>query len=283
MSQSINGRDIVELVKFKLTFFVALSSLAGYALNSGNVFTFQGAYLFCLVFLSAASSIIFNQAYEAQEDRLMRRTMKRPIPLNKISVKRALLLSVLLASFSMIALFVRFGAVVSYLSLITFALYNFVYTPLKKLSPWAIIVGALPGAIPTLAGAFASNSRPISQESVLLFLILFLWQLPHFVGLSVLYKDDYERAGFKIGFSRDNKLFFSVVLVFTVPCLMLLTFYLMGKLENLFLFLLVFFGQLGGVISIIYLLLQQNRESGVYAVKNLSFFLLVVMCGVILT
>jgi len=146
--------------------------------------------------LSGASGCI-NQIIERDYDKLMSRTMKRPLPTGRISVNEAIIFSVvcLLLSFAILTVFTNTLTVI--LSFVSMVLYSFVYTPLKRVGPVAVFVGAIPGALPPLLGWIAATGS-ISHEAMIIFGIQFIWQFPHFWAIAWVADDDYKKAGFKL-------------------------------------------------------------------------------------
>jgi protoheme IX farnesyltransferase len=147
--------------------------------------------------MTAASSAILNQIVEREYDKLMPRTRRRPLPCGRISVNEALLTGAALGVFGVAYLAVMVNALTALLGLFTLASYVWVYTPLKRVSSLNTIVGAIPGAIPPVMGWTAATGR-VGPGAVALFGILFLWQMPHFLAIAILYKRDYAMGGFKM-------------------------------------------------------------------------------------
>ena len=189
----------IVLSKVNLVLMVTFTSVIGYALAGLN-FALQKIIFLCLgVFGSAVASHIFNQILERKSDALMIRTKNRPLVTGKITVKLALLVGILFLLISSIFLFFV-GNIPILLMLLTVFLYVLVYTPLKKISSWNTWIGALPGSLPIFIGFYASASNDQSPNFSVwaAFLILYIWQIPHFLSLAWKYKKDYENAGFKM-------------------------------------------------------------------------------------
>lgn len=187
-----------ELLKFRLSFLVAFSSGFGYLLgNSGGIDWFRFLALMTGGFLVSGTSIIFNQIAERDYDILMKRTQNRPLPTGKLSVNEAL-------QFAMVTGLIGFGLIAwqtniltLLLSVLSMVLYAFVYTPLKRIGPIAVFVGAIPGALPPLLGWVAATGT-IAHEALLIFGIQFIWQFPHFWAIAWVADEDYKKAGFKL-------------------------------------------------------------------------------------
>ena len=144
-----------------------------------------------------ASSVINNQILEKDLDKKMDRTKKRPLPTNRISYKNSLIISVLFMLSGLLFMFLYFNVTAAILGLMSLLLYTFAYTPLKRVGPIAVFIGAIPGALPPLIGwvAFTGN---ISIEAIIIFSIQFIWQFPHFWAIGWLMHEDYKKAGFKL-------------------------------------------------------------------------------------
>jgi protoheme IX farnesyltransferase len=186
-----------ELLKFRLSLLVAFSCAFGYTLATPQVNWTTLILLFIGGLLLSGSSIVINQILERDYDRLMTRTMNRPLPTGRVSVAEAGIYSVLLFMVSMAILMYASNSLTVLLSIASMLLYSFVYTPLKRVGPIAVFVGAIPGAFPPLLGWVASTGT-ISYEALIIFGIQFIWQFPHFWAIAWLADDDYKKAGFKL-------------------------------------------------------------------------------------
>jgi len=191
------ARAYWELLKFRLSFLVAFSCAFGYVLASTEVNWVTLAMLFLGGFLLSGSSVIINQIIEKDLDRLMVRTMNRPLPTYRVSVNEASTVAIfcLLAGVTILMLYTN--VLTTILSVVSMILYGFVYTPLKRVGPVAVFVGAIPGALPPLLGWVAATGS-ISHEALIIFGIQFIWQFPHFWAIAWVSDDDYKRAGFKL-------------------------------------------------------------------------------------
>ena len=145
--------------------------------------------------LVASGSAALNQWMERRFDARMRRTARRPIAGGRIPPAHALVFGVFLSVAGICQLLLAVGPVPSLLALMTLVIYLFLYTPLKRVSPLCTLIGAVPGAIPPLIGWTATGAR-LGGDAWLLWAVLFLWQLPHFMAIAWMYRDDYERAGY---------------------------------------------------------------------------------------
>ena len=191
-------RAYIQLLKFRLSFLVAFSCGFGYLLGSGGIVDWGALLLLSLGgFFISGASITINQVIERHYDKLMTRTMARPLPTNRVSVPEALLFAAVISvvGFGLILTFAN--PLTAVLSVVSMVLYSFVYTPLKRIGPVAVFVGAIPGALPPLLGWTAATGA-ISHEALIIFCIQFIWQFPHFWAIAWVADDDYKKAGFKL-------------------------------------------------------------------------------------
>jgi len=188
--------DYFALTKPRLNFLVVATSAAGFYLGSEP--PIDAVRLACAVAgtaLVAGGAAVLNQLAERDTDALMRRTRLRPLPDGRVTVAEALALGLTLSAAGLALLAARANPLAAILAIATLILYLIVYTPMKRRTPLSTLAGAVPGALPALIGWTASNDR-IAAGGVTLFAIVFLWQIPHFMAISWLYRDDYGRAGF---------------------------------------------------------------------------------------
>jgi heme o synthase len=190
--------DYLALMKPRLNLLVVFSSAAGYYLGSGGSQDIALAPMLLAVTataLVAAGAAALNQAAEHGTDRLMDRTRHRPVPDGRISPADARLFGVGLVLSGLTLLAANAHLLAALLALATVLIYIAIYTPLKRRTPTATLVGAVPGALPPLIGWTAARGT-ISLGGMALFAIVFLWQIPHFMAIAWLYRDDYRKAGF---------------------------------------------------------------------------------------
>ena len=203
---AIKSRALVELLKPRLSMLVAFSCAFGYGLATrGSVDWFILSVLTLSGFLLSGASVAVNQIIERDFDKLMDRTKMRPLPTHRVSVSEALIFACLCALISLFLLWKFTNPLTVVLSMVSMALYCFVYTPLKRVGPVAVFVGAFPGALPPLLGWIASTGE-ITHEAMIIFGIQFIWQFPHFWAIAWVADEDYKRAGFKLlpsGGGRD--------------------------------------------------------------------------------
>lgn len=191
------ARDLVTLTKPRITFIVLVTAAGGMKLAPGvaSGMTWLWAMLGTALVVGSANAL--NMWLERDVDGLMERTKKRPLPQGTLSPNLALAFGVALAIVSLPMLSLGVNAVTGVLGAIALVSYVLIYTPLKRRSIRALWVGAVPGAIPPLLGWTAVTGR-VDRAGVALFALLFLWQIPHFLAISIFRAGDYERAGLKV-------------------------------------------------------------------------------------
>jgi protoheme IX farnesyltransferase len=189
------AHDYVALAKPRLNMLVVASTLAGYVMGIGDSTQF-GILLGTLVgtALVAGGASAFNQLLERESDGLMRRTRLRPLPDGRLGARDALVFAAVLSATGLLVLAAFVNALSAAVALATLASYAVVYTPLKRRTSFATVIGAIPGALPPVIG-WAAARNDLSQGAWVLFGIVFLWQLPHFLAIAWIYRDDYARAG----------------------------------------------------------------------------------------
>jgi protoheme IX farnesyltransferase len=197
-------RDLAVLTKVRLNTFVLVTTFFGYYLGS-RTFGWNGMTLLnTLVGTAAAAfgSAAFNQLMEIDEDARMKRTADRPLPSKRMGVVFAFLTGVVLCTFGLTHLSVTVGNRPAVLALITVVAYVFIYTPMKRKHSVNTLLGAIPGAIPPVIGWTAAGGG-IDAVAWFLFALLFLWQLPHFIAINWMCREEYEDAGYKMWSNGD--------------------------------------------------------------------------------
>jgi len=188
--------------KFRLSFLVILSALSGY-LFAGGTDLLEIFYLLLGGTLVTAASNGANQIWERDLDSLMKRTENRPLPRGWMSLKEAYLICIfsLIIGTILLLLINWQSAALGFLAFVT---YVFIYTPMKRVSPWAVLVGAFPGAIPPFLGAIAATDH-FGFLPGILFFVQFTWQFPHFWAIAWVLYDDYKLAGFSLLPSKSGR------------------------------------------------------------------------------
>jgi len=186
--------DFVALTKPRLNFLVVASTLAGYYLGADGL---HPALLFHTVVgtaLVAGGAAAFNQVFERDTDALMRRTRMRPLPDRRMPVATATWFAAALSLAGLLQLAWGANLLAAVIALATLLSYALIYTPLKSRTAFATLVGGVPGALPPMIG-WAAASGTLTIEAWVLFAIVFLWQMPHFLAIAWLFQEDYARAG----------------------------------------------------------------------------------------
>ena len=219
-----------DLIKFNISILVMVTSYIGYYLGLRSQDLFMIEYeswytLFLLLigtFLSSSGAGVMNQYMERNYDSKMERTKTRPIPNNDISSRNALFVGLFLCFVGPFFLYYFINFLTCLISFSTIFIYLFIYTPSKRYTSLNTIIGSIPGALPPVGG-WAAATGNISSESLMLFSVLFCWQIPHFLSLAIIYKDDYSRGGFKmlpsitknVNYVTFQILFFTMALLYT--------------------------------------------------------------------
>ena len=199
-------KTYLVFIKFRLSFLVILSAISGYLFAGGTDLTELSMLIIGGILVTGASNGA-NQIWEQHLDKLMNRTNRRPLPQGLMSKNEAYFI-VTLSLIIGIALLYMINFYSALLGLFAFVSYVFIYTPLKQVSPWAVFVGAFPGAIPPFLGAIAATNDFGLLPGVLFF-VQFTWQFPHFWAIAWILHEDYQRAGFYLLPSKSGKSKFS--------------------------------------------------------------------------
>lgn len=197
--------DLKVLVKARLNLFVIITTFFGYAIacRHGGWEFWTLLHLILGTTACAFGSAVFNQLSEVDSDAMMKRTADRPLPSRRMGIVQAFLIGWGLSAFGIVHLAVKVGEVPGVLAAVTIATYVFIYTPMKKWSSTNTLVGAIPGALPPLIGWTAGGGGLAEAGGWYLFALLFLWQLPHFVAINWLCREEYELAGYKMWSNGD--------------------------------------------------------------------------------
>ena len=229
----MNWGDFSKLIKLRLTFLVVFSASISFLIGSkvnGEINWINWVKLIIGGFLVTAAANCFNEIIEKDYDKLMRRTMDRPIPAGRMNTGQALVLG-LGMGMAGTYLLGSLNIVTGLLSVFSILLYAFAYTPMKRKSPVAVFIGAIPGALPPLIGYVAAHEK-IDQIALILFGIQFIWQFPHFWAIAWVLDDDYKLAGFRLLPSGKRNLTSAIItFIFTlilIPVSLLPTFYHFG-------------------------------------------------------
>jgi protoheme IX farnesyltransferase len=193
--------DFWALTKPEINFLIAIAAGTGFCLGRPTAVEHFPWTLFVHTVLGttlvASGASTLNQLIERKFDAQMRRTARRPIPAGRVEPIIALIFGVLLSVAGALDLALAVRPAASLLALLTLFTYLFLYTPLKRRTPWCTMAGAFPGAAPVLIGYVAVAGK-LNSEAWLLYAVLFLWQFPHFMAIAWMYREDYARAGYQI-------------------------------------------------------------------------------------
>lgn len=208
--------DLLALTKPRILLLVSITAAAGYVLGlrtlppgqfPASSLVASWWVLLHTVFgtaLIAGGTSALNQVAEHDVDALMRRTAGRPLPAGRLSMRTAQLFAWTISVLGAAELLLFVNTTTALLAVATLVIYVFAYTPLKRVTPLSTLVGAIPGALP-IVGGWTAAGAPIDARPATLFAILFLWQLPHFLALSWIHRDDYARAGLRMMSVNDQE------------------------------------------------------------------------------
>ncbi len=198
MNQGSQWADFMELTKPRITLMVALTTGAGFLLASPRPLAWESLVHTLLgTALIASGASTLNQVIERRTDARMRRTANRPIPAGRLAPEAALVFGLTLSAVGAFYLSFAVNLLTGLVGALTLASYVLVYTPLKRKSSLATLVGAIPGAAPPMMGCTAATGE-LTALAWALFGLLFFWQMPHFLAIAWIYRADYERGGFPL-------------------------------------------------------------------------------------
>jgi protoheme IX farnesyltransferase len=197
-------QDLAVLMKVRLNFFVLVTTFFGFLLASrgGEMEWMKLVHTILGAAAAAFGSAAFNQLMEVDLDARMKRTADRPLPSRRMDPLVAFGIGWVLSAIGIIHLAVQVGNLAAYLTAATVAIYVFVYTPLKRVSSANTLVGAIPGAIPPVIGWVGAGGA-LGWEAWFLFGLMFFWQLPHFIAINWLCRDEYESVGYQMWSNGD--------------------------------------------------------------------------------
>ena len=198
-------QDYAQLAKLRLTSLVVFSAAMGFLMgNNGPINWLSFTMLILGGLLVTGASNAFNQVLEKETDKLMDRTADRPLPDNRLSLQQATIAAFIMGVLGVTVLYLFVNTISAILGALAMALYALAYTPMKKRSPFAVFIGAIPGAMPPMLGWVAATGF-IGFEAWVLFVIQFMWQFPHFWAIAWVLDDDYRKAGFKMLPSTEGR------------------------------------------------------------------------------
>ena len=192
-------KDFGSLIKFKVNLVVVFTSILGYLIASKgeNVQIFELLGLSLGGFFTTGAAHAINQIFERRFDGLMERTKDRPLPTRRMSIAEVLIYAIFMVLAAYVSFSIFNNNLTLFLGMSSLLIYSFIYTPMKRFSPFAVAVGAVPGALPPSIGYIAYTGE-VDKMAILLFFIQFIWQFPHFWSIAWLYFDDYTKAGYEL-------------------------------------------------------------------------------------
>lgn len=296
-------KDYFMLTKFTLSFMVVFSSVISYLLAPNITFDLLSIivlFVAGLCITGAANAI--NQTIEKQTDALMMRTAKRPVASGRMTTSESSTFAAILAVAGILTMWFYFNAASALLSLISLILYAFIYTPLKRVNSMAVLVGAIPGALPCLIGwvagtgiinpfghfqGFLGNGHIATFANIggyILFGIQFIWQFPHFWAIAWLAHKDYDKAGFKLlpsvagptKFSAIQTVIYSMLMV---PVGMLPYFF---GISGILAFWILLACNVGMVVLSVRLFIKMNAFAARWVMFGSYFYLMIVFLALLL-
>lgn len=205
------ARDYSQLLKPNLSFMVVFSSVVGYLLAPGVIFDWTNVLvLFAGGILVTGGANTINQVLEREGDKMMTRTQNRPIPQGRISIAEGWMVAGISGITGAFLLGYYFNPLAGVLSFISLLLYGFAYTPMKRVHPVAVLIGAIPGALPPLLGWVAATGS-MGLGGWVLFLIQFFWQFPHYWAIGWVGYDEYKKAGISMLPSQERTSKFTAI------------------------------------------------------------------------
>lgn len=276
-------KDYFILIKFTLSFMVVFSSVVCYLLAPNVTYNFLSILmLFIAGMLITGSANTINQTVEKDTDALMGRTAKRPIAAGRMSVNEGWTFATITGFIGVIIMWQFFNWESALLSLFSLFLYAFIYTPLKKVNSIAVLVGAIPGALPCLIGWVAGTGE-YSVGGWVLFGIQFLWQFPHFWAIAWLAHKDYSKAGFKLLPSKAGPTKFSAVQsviysMLMIPVGMLPFYYNISGVLSLWILLAC---NLWMVFASVLLVIKMNAGAARRVMFSSYFYLMIVFLALL--
>jgi heme o synthase len=270
---------LAELFKLRITIFVALTTLFGFIYATGGVYSSAFLPIFGVLLLASGSAVI-NHWQERRTDALMDRTKNRPIPSGRISADSALAIAVVLVISGLAVLLLGSGWIPFTLGLLNLIWYNAIYTPLKLINPLAIIPGSLVGAIPPMIGWTAAGGYVLEPQILIIAFFFFIWQIPHFWLLLLVFDEDYIKAGFPTLtqiFERDQ--LSRITFIWTIATIVTgLLIPLFGVVNSGFINIGLFITAVWFSISAVKLLKPaQAKMNFRFAFKEINYFVVIVV------
>ncbi len=274
-------RLFLQLIKFSIILPVAFLTYAGYTVYNGKADV--NLFLTCLgVFLLAGAASVLNQVIELKYDSLMVRTANRPIPSGAISKKNALIIAFLMTLTGVLVL-IPVSYVCILLGIFNLLWYIGVYTLLKRKTPFAVIPGSITGAIPVLIGYAGAGGSFLAPEAVFIAVFVFIWQIPHFWLLSLIYKDDYSKAGFPtlFDFFNEKQIRWWTVAWILCACIISLCTWQYGIVKSYNTAIMVLFGNIALMTLAYQYLINKPATKGFrYLFHLINFFMVLILLSI---
>lgn len=276
--------DIAQLTKMRLSLLVVFSAAMAFLIGSSDDLDVGKLLLLILGgVLVTGSANAFNQIMEKDLDRLMNRTRGRPLPDRRMNQRQALIVAIIMGFAGLVILFAFLNPVAGFLGLAALISYTIMYTPLKRVTPFAVFVGAFPGAIPVLLGYAAATQR-IDQTAWLLFAIQFFWQFPHFWAIAWVMDEDYKKAGFELlpsssGRSPGSAFYTLLYTVILLPIGLLPYFFGISGVVSL---IIISFTTLIFIVQAVRLLRHCDLQSARYLMFGSFIYLPVVLLALVI-
>ena len=274
-------RDYYTLTKPEVNLLILMTTSAGYYMASRGPLRFAGLINTLIgTLLVASGTATLNQWMERTWDGQMRRTAGRPLPAGRVSSREALIFGVLLSVVGGVYLALAVNSLSALLAVSTLLSYLFIYTPLKRKTPLCTMIGAFPGAMPTLIG-WAAAGAAINLQALSLFAVLFLWQFPHFLAIALMYRDDYSRAGYHMlpSFDRDSLFTRAEILVFSLALILITAFPIGAPVGPVYVIAML----LSGAFLLYYVLrLMKSSKTGASGLLHASVLYLPVVLAVMM-
>lgn len=230
-------KDFGKLIKFRVNVIVVLSSIFGYLIGNGGQNIIFGELLGLSFggFFTTGAAHALNQIYETQFDAIMPRTNDRPLPTGRMSKNEVILYAIIMTIAGAFFFWYFNNTITLSIGMGSLFIYSFIYTPVKRISPIAVVIGAIPGALPPTIGYVAATGS-ITNLAILLFIVQFVWQFPHFWSIAWIYNDDYTKAGYDLLPTKNGRTIKNAFLTFLSSMILIPTlfvFYIYGHI-NLF-------------------------------------------------
>ncbi|MCB4205468.1 protoheme IX farnesyltransferase [Deferribacterales bacterium Es71-Z0220] len=264
--------NIFKLIRLNISLMVTISAYFGFLLTGGK-YTSNLLIVLLAVMIHSFGTSMLNQYQEVESDKKMERTKKRPLPKYIFDSKKVLLVSMIFILLSFLLPIIIKKKFITLMLLDNFIIYNCIYTPLKKKTSFALLIGSFSGAIPPIIGWLAGNSS-LSIEILLVATTFYMWQVPHFLFLTEKYKNEYKKAGFRILINETSAKKYNIILI-----VWLISYFLV--LTNTA-FIILRQGILSDIVIsletvlILILIIQDKKSNQKFHIINISILILII-------